>query len=165
MQNRALRLTRTTAKPMAQLLLLNGPNLNLLGTREPGLYGADTLAEIEQRCIALAQQLGAHELVCCQSNAESVLIDRIHAARLENVAFIIINPAAFTHTSIALRDALLGVAIPFIEVHVSNVFARESFRHHSYLSDIAVGVICGLGVLGYELALRAADHYLTASHR
>lgn len=150
---------------MAQLLLLNGPNLNLLGTREPGLYGADTLADIEQRCIKLARNLGPHELACFQSNAEHALIDRIHAARLEEVAFIIINPAAFTHTSVALRDALLSVGIPFIEVHLSNVFAREPFRHHSYLSDIALGVISGLGAPGYELALRAADHYLTASRR
>ena len=148
---------------MAKLLLLNGPNLNLLGTREPELYGADTLADIERRCVELAQTLGAHQLACFQSNAEHALIDRIHAARLENIAFIIINPAAFTHTSVALRDALLGVGIPFIEVHLSNVFARESFRHHSYLSDIAVGVISGLGAQGYELALQAADHYLTAS--
>lgn len=147
---------------MAKLLLLNGPNLNLLGTREPELYGAETLADIEQRCIALAQQLGPHQLACLQSNAEHVLIERIHAARSEGVAFIIINPAAFTHTSVALRDALLGVGIPFIEVHLSNVFAREPFRHHSYLSDKAVGVISGLGAHGYELALQAADHYLTA---
>ena len=147
---------------MAKLLLLNGPNLNLLGTREPELYGADTLADIERRCVELAQTLGAHQLACFQSNAEHALIDRIHAARLENIAFIIINPAAFTHTSVALRDALLGVGIPFIEVHLSNVFAREPFRHHSYLSDIAVGVISGLGAHGYELALQAADHYLTA---
>lgn len=150
---------------MAKLLLLNGPNLNLLGTREPELYGADTLADIERRCMELAQTLGAHELACFQSNAEHALIDRIHAARLENIAFIIINPAAFTHTSVAVRDALLGVGIPFIEVHLSNVFAREPFRHHSYLSDIAVGVISGLGAQGYALALQAADHYLTALRR
>ena len=149
---------------MAKLLLLNGPNLNLLGTREPGLYGSDTLADIERRCTALAQSLG-HELSCFQSNAEHVLIDRIHATRQENVAFILINPAAFTHTSVALRDALLGVSIPFIEIHLSNVFAREPFRQHSYLSDIAVGVISGLGAQGYELALQAADHRLTAPHR
>ncbi len=147
---------------MANLLLLNGPNLNLLGTREPELYGAETLADIERRCVALAQQLGPHSLACFQSNAEHALIERIHAARSEGVAFIIINPAAFTHTSVALRDALLGVGIPFIEVHLSNVFAREPFRHHSYLSDKAVGVISGLGAHGYELALQAADHYLTA---
>ena len=150
---------------MAKLLLLNGPNLNLLGTREPGIYGADTLAAIERRCAALAMELGPHDLACFQSNAEHALIDRIHAAGLEGVAFIVINPAAFTHTSVALRDALLGVGIPFIEVHLSNVFAREPFRHHSYLSDIAVGVISGLGAQGYELALRAADHYLATPRR
>lgn len=145
---------------MAKLLLLNGPNLNLLGTREPAVYGATTLVDIEQRCMALAQELGSHELACFQSNAEHDLINRIHAARQESVAFIVINPAAFTHTSVALRDALLGVGIPFIEVHLSNVFAREPFRHHSYFSDIAVGVMSGLGAQGYELALRAADRYL-----
>ena len=145
---------------MSKLLLLNGPNLNLLGTREPAVYGADTLADIEQRCVELARTLGSHDLACFQSNAEHDLINRIHAARAEGVAFIVINPAAFTHTSVALRDALLGVSIPFIEVHLSNVFAREPFRHHSYLSDIAVGVISGLGAHGYELALCAADRYL-----
>ena len=150
---------------MAKLLLLNGTNLNLLGTREPGLYGSDTLADIEQRCMELARNLGPHELNCFQSNAEHALIDRIHAARQESVAFIIINPAAFTHTSVALRDALLGVSIPFIEVHLSNVFARESFRHHSYLSGIAVGVISGLGAQGYELALQAANCHLATFRR
>jgi 3-dehydroquinate dehydratase-2 len=150
---------------MAKLLLLNGPNLNLLGAREPGIYGADTLADIEQRCVTLARELGPHELRCFQSNAEHVLIERIHAARPDGVEFIVINPAAFTHTSVALRDALLGVGIPFIEVHLSNVFAREPFRHHSYLSAIAVGVIGGLGAQGYELALRAADHYLATPRR
>ena len=150
---------------MAKLLLLNGPNLNLLGTREPGVYGSITLAAIEQRCVELARELGPHELACFQSNAEHALIERIHAARQDGVAFIVINPAAFTHTSVALRDALLGVGIPFIEVHLSNVFAREPFRHHSYLSDIAVGVISGLGAQGYELALRAADHYLATPRR
>lgn len=150
---------------MAKLLLLNGPNLNLLGTREPGLYGVDTLADIEQHCVELACSLGPHELNCFQSNAEHALIDRIHAAHQESVAFIIINPAAFTHTSVALRDALLGVSIPFIEVHLSNVFARESFRHHSYLSSIAVGVISGLGAQGYELALQAANRYLATPCR
>ena len=145
---------------MAKLLLLNGPNLNLLGAREPAVYGAATLADIEQRCVDLARTLGPHQLACFQSNAEHELINRIHAARQEGVAFILINPAAFTHTSVALRDALLGVGIPFIEVHLSNVFAREPFRHHSYLSDIAIGVISGLGAQGYELALCAADRYL-----
>ncbi|MDG4555624.1 MAG: type II 3-dehydroquinate dehydratase [Candidatus Competibacter sp.] len=150
---------------MAKLLLLNGPNLNLLGVREPGIYGADTLAIIEQRCAVLALELGPHELACFQSNAEHALVERIHAARLEGVAFIVINPAAFTHTSVALRDALLGVGIPFVEVHLSNVFAREPFRHHSYLSDIAVGVISGLGTQGYELALRAAARHLATSRQ
>ena len=150
---------------MANLLLLNGPNLNLLGTREPAVYGSTTLADIERRCVELARELGPHELACFQSNAEHALLDRIHAARQDGVAFIMINPAALTHTSVALRDALLGVGIPFIEVHLSNVFAREPFRHHSYLSDIAVGIISGLGAQGYELALRAADHYLAMPRR
>jgi 3-dehydroquinate dehydratase-2 len=150
---------------MAKLLVLNGPNLNLLGTREPGVYGSTTLADLEGRCVELARELGPHELSCFQSNAEHALVERIHAAGPEGVAFIVINPAAFTHTSVALRDALLGVGIPFVEVHLSNVFAREPFRHHSYLSDIAVGVISGLGTQGYELALRAADRYLAAPRR
>jgi 3-dehydroquinate dehydratase-2 len=140
---------------MARILLLNGPNLNLLGSREPAMYGSDTLQDIEQRSVASAQQMG-HELVVFQSNAEHELVDRIHAARRDDTRFIIINPGAFTHTSIALRDAFLGVALPFIEVHLSNVFARESFRHHSYLSGVAVGCIVGFGSIGYELALRAA---------
>lgn len=140
---------------MAKLLLLNGPNLNLLGTREPGLYGQATLSDIESGAAALAASLG-HELRAVQSNAEHVLVDAIQAARADGTAFIIINPGAFTHTSIALRDALLGVAIPFIEVHLSNVHAREPFRRHSYFSDVAVGSIVGLGPLGYELAIRAA---------
>ncbi len=140
---------------MAKLLLLNGPNLNLLGTREPGLYGQATLSDIESGAAALATSLG-HELRAVQSNAEHVLVDAIQAARGDGTAFIIINPGAFTHTSIALRDALLGVAIPFIEVHLSNVHAREPFRRHSYFSDVAVGSIVGLGPLGYELAIRAA---------
>jgi 3-dehydroquinate dehydratase-2 len=138
---------------MARILVLNGPNLNLLGAREPDLYGRDTLASIEQRLIA---QAADHDITFFQSNAESALIERIHQAGGEGVDFILINPAALTHTSVALRDALLGVAIPFIEVHLSNVFAREPFRHHSYLSDVAVGVISGLGAQGYELALAAA---------
>ncbi|MCP5420678.1 MAG: type II 3-dehydroquinate dehydratase [Gammaproteobacteria bacterium] len=145
---------------MARILILNGPNLNLLGTREPAVYGSITLHDIERRCEKLARELGAHEVVCFQSNAEHALLERIHAARQQAVDFIIINPAALTHTSIALRDALLGVAIPFIEVHLSNIFAREAFRHHSYLSDIAVAVISGLGAQGYEVALRAALHRL-----
>lgn len=138
---------------MARILVLNGPNLNLLGSREPGHYGSDTLAAIEQRLAALA---AGHQIEFLQSNAEDRLIERIHQAGADGVDFILINPAALTHTSVALRDALLGVAIPFIEVHLSNVFAREPFRHRSYLSDVAVGVISGLGAQGYELALAAA---------
>ena len=144
---------------MARILLINGPNLNLLGSREPEVYGSTTLAQIETRLTELAGTLG-HELACFQSNAEHKLVGRIHAARTDGVAFLLINPGALTHTSIALRDALLGVSIPFIEVHLSNVFARESFRHHSYLSDIAVGCIFGLGAVGYELALDAAARRL-----
>ncbi len=140
---------------MASILVLHGPNLNLLGSREPEIYGADTLDDIQQTLTNLAQKNG-HHLLSFQSNAEYELIERIHAARNEDIDFIIINPAAFTHTSVAIRDALLGVDIPFIEVHISNVHAREEFRSHSYFSDVAVGVICGLGVQGYELALQAA---------
>ena len=140
---------------MAKILVLNGPNLNLLGTREPEVYGKLTLGDIEARLKKMAAD-SRHSLEFMQSNAETSLIDRIHAARAEGVQFIIINPAAFTHTSVALRDALLAVAIPFIEVHLSNVHARESFRHHSYFSDIAIGTIVGLGAQGYELALQAA---------
>jgi 3-dehydroquinate dehydratase II len=144
---------------MARVLLLNGPNLNLLGTREPQIYGDESLAAIEERAGKLAQQLG-HELVTFQSNAEHELIGRLQAAAAEQVAFVIFNPGAFTHTSIALRDALLALAVPFIEVHLSNTHARERFRQHSYFSDIAVGVIQGLGPFGYEAALRAAAQRL-----
>ena len=140
---------------MARILLLNGPNLNLLGTREPEVYGRTTLAEIERDLVEQAAAAG-HELVALQSNAEHVLIDLVHAARRDGTRFILINPGAYTHTSIALRDALAGVAIPFIEVHLSNVHAREDFRQPSYLSDIAVGVITGLGVDSYRLGLDAA---------
>ena len=139
---------------MARLLLLNGPNLNLLGQREPHLYGATTLANIEQRVSAAAIAAG-HQLEAFQTNSESALVDRIQQAAGE-VDFILLNPGALTHTSVALRDALLAVAIPFIEIHLSNVHAREEFRRHSYISDVAVGVITGLGALGYELALQAA---------
>lgn len=135
------------------ILVLNGPNLNLLGTREPQTYGATTLAQLEAGLHTLAAERGA-ALDCFQSNHEGALIDRIHAARLESVDAIIINPGGLTHTSVALRDALAGVAIPFIELHISNVHKREEFRHHSYLSGIAVAVIAGLGVAGYALALR-----------
>ena len=140
---------------MARILLLNGPNLNLLGTREPHIYGSATLADIEGKLKALCASKG-HELIAAQSNAEHELIGKVHAAKTDGTAFIIINPGAFTHTSIALRDAFLSVGVPFIEIHLSNVFAREAFRHHSYLSDIAVGCIYGLGPIGYELALQAA---------
>jgi 3-dehydroquinate dehydratase-2 len=144
---------------MARLLLLNGPNLNLLGTREPEIYGRDTLAALEKRLRAQAREAG-HELTAFQSNAEHELIARIHGAPKARIAFLIFNPGAFTHTSIALRDALLGVSLPFIEVHLSNPGAREIFRRHSYFSDIASGCIVGLGPLGYELALQAAVHKL-----
>ena len=147
---------------MAKVLLLNGPNLNLLGQREPSHYGAATLVDIEQQ---ITQQAQAHSLdiVCMQSNSEAVLIERVHAAAEEGVNFILFNPAAFTHTSIALRDALLATAIPFIEIHLSNVYAREDFRHHSFFSGIALGTITGLGAQGYELALAAAIQYLSAA--
>ena len=138
-----------------RILVLHGPNLNLLGNREPKLYGHDTLAQIDTDLARIATEAGA-ELQSQQSNHEGVLIDRIHAARLDGTRFIIINPGGLTHTSVALRDALAGVALPFIEVHVSNVHKREPFRHHSYLSEIATGVIVGLGVNGYRLALSHA---------
>lgn len=144
------------------ILLLNGPNLNLLGTREPHLYGGDTLPSIEARMQKLAFDAGA-TLAVFQSNAESDLVNRIQQAARDHVDFIIINPAAYTHTSVAMRDALAAVGIPFIEVHLSNVFAREAFRHRSYFSDIAVGIISGLGAEGYELALAyALQHKATA---
>lgn len=144
---------------MATILVLHGPNLNLLGHREPGIYGAQTLESINQTLTEQCRGAG-HHLLTLQSNAEYELIDRIHDARHEGVDFILINPAAFTHTSVALRDALLGVAIPFIEVHLSNVHAREPFRQLSYFSDVARGVICGFGPQSYELALAAAIRQL-----
>lgn len=147
---------------MASILVLHGPNLNLLGTREPEIYGATTLPEIDRRLEDQAAAAG-HTLQSLQSNAEHVLIDRVHAARQDGTAFILINPGAFTHTSIALRDALLATAIPFIELHLSNVHAREPFRRHSYLSDVAVGVVCGFGPQSYELALQAACARLARS--
>jgi 3-dehydroquinate dehydratase-2 len=140
---------------MARVLLLNGPNLNLLGTREPAVYGTDTLASIEKRAADCARAAG-HELVAFQSNAEHELIGRVHNAAREGVGIMVLNPGGLTHTSVALRDAILGVNLPFIEVHLSNIHAREEFRRHSYFSDIALGVITGLGALGYELAVRAA---------
>lgn len=140
---------------MSTILVLHGPNLNMLGSREPEVYGYETLADIDDRLRSRAAEKG-HHLLHLQSNAEYELIERVHEARAEGVDFIIINPAAFTHTSVALRDAMLASEIPFIEVHLSNVFAREPFRHHSYFSDIAEGVICGLGSQGYDLALQAA---------
>ncbi len=144
---------------MASLLVLHGPNLNLLGGREPGLYGTDTLDAINRRLQGQAEAAGA-ALVALQSNHEGVLVDRIHQAGADGTDFILVNPAALTHTSIALRDALLGVALPFIEIHLSNVHAREPFRHHSYLSDVALGVISGFGATGYELGLQAALRHL-----
>lgn len=140
---------------MPKILVLNGPNLNLLGTREPSVYGSTTLAEINQQLQAIAVAAGV-ELVTFQSNAEGELVDRVQAAKPEGVGMIVINPGAYTHTSIALRDAFAAVAIPFIEVHLSNVHAREPFRQQSYLSDVAVGVITGLGADGYHFALEAA---------
>ncbi len=134
-------------------MVLHGPNLNLLGSREPEIYGRETLADINRRLIALGKAAGA-TVICFQSNHEGALIDRVQQCKQEQVASIIINPAGFTHTSVALRDALAGAAIPFIEVHLSNIHAREPFRHHSYFSDRAVGTICGLGSRGYELALQ-----------
>lgn len=144
---------------MANILVLHGPNLNLLGKREVKHYGATGLHAINTHLITTGNHLG-HGVHCLQSNAEHELIARIHSAAHDGTDFIIINPAAFTHTSIALRDALLGVNIPFIEVHLSNIYAREAFRQHSYFSDIAVGTISGLGAYGYELALQAAIHHL-----
>ena len=144
---------------MATITILNGPNLNLLGVREPGHYGNKTLKDIESSVQSEANKLG-HQLNFSQSNAEHEIVEMIHSAFHNHVDFIIINPAAFTHTSVAIRDALLATKIPFIEVHLSNVHAREAFRAHSYFSDIAVGVICGLGATGYELALQAAHQIL-----
>jgi len=147
---------------MSDFLLINGPNLNLLGSREPDVYGADRLEDIEKRCVGVANELG-HSLVCFQSNAEHELIDRVQQAAADGVAFIILNPGAFTHTSIALRDAFLAVQIPFIEIHLSNTFAREEFRHNSYFSDIASSCLFGFGAYGYELALQAASQYVASA--
>ena len=136
-----------------KVVVLNGPNLNLLGTREPQIYGSTTLADVEAGLRAQAKEFGI-ALECFQSNHEGAIVDRIHAARAEGVKFMMINPGAFTHTSVAIRDAFSGVAIPFVEVHISNVYKREAFRHHSYLSDVAEAVMCGFGTLGYNLALQ-----------
>lgn len=146
---------------MTRILVLNGPNLNLLGTREPEVYGSGTLADLVSRLQALAAARGV-ELAAFQSNAEHELIGHVHAAKAAGIGGILVNPGAFTHTSIALRDAFLAVGIPFIEIHLSNVYARESFRHQSYLSDVAAGVIVGLGPLGYELGLEALLRRLAA---
>lgn len=145
---------------MARILVLHGPNLNLLGTREPAVYGSTTLLDINNQLTELAKELD-HDVFTLQANSEALLIDRIHGSRQDEIDFIIINPAAFTHTSIALRDALLAVDKPFLEVHLSNVYSREPFRHQSYFSDIAIGVISGLGSEGYSLALRYAHYHLT----
>jgi len=147
---------------MSSLLLINGPNLNLLGTREPDVYGATKLPDIEKRCTKLATELG-HSLACFQSNAEHELINRVQQAAADHVEFIILNPGGFTHTSVALRDALLAVQIPFIEIHLSNTFAREEFRHSSYFSDIASSCLFGFGAFGYELALQAAHKHVSKS--
>ena len=147
---------RKTASHAARtVLVLHGPNLNLLGTREPAIYGNDTLETIDQRLVRYGSEHGV-QVECFQSNHEGELIERVHAAKAQGTAFIVINPGGFTHTSVALRDALAGVSIPFIEVHLSNVHARETFRRHSYFSDLAVGTICGLGSRGYEFALAYA---------
>lgn len=145
---------------MAQILIINGPNLNLLGSREVSIYGKKTLADIEQECAHLALELG-HNLEFIQHNHEGALVELIHHAGACQVDFIIINPASFTHTSVAIRDAILAVNIPCIEVHLSNIYRREPFRAHSYFSDIAIGTITGLGALGYQLAVRAAHDYLS----
>ncbi len=147
---------------MARLLLINGPNLSLLGQRQPELYGHTTLEEIETRLIQLAEERH-HELLCYQNDAEHELLKRIHAAREESIELILFNPAAFTHTSIVLRDALLAVGIPFIEIHLSNVAAREDFRQQSFFSDIAIGTVAGFGITSYELALIAAERHLGAA--
>lgn len=144
---------------MAKILVLNGPNLNLLGQREPEIYGKTTLDNINQKLLQLGQQLN-HQIETLQSNSEQILIERIQKTLTDGTKFILLNPAAFTHTSVALRDALLAAAVPFIEIHLSNIYARETFRHYSYFADIAVGTICGMGDYGYELGLLAANHYL-----
>jgi len=145
---------------LSSLLLIHGPNLNLLGSREPDVYGATSLGDIENRAVEVAKSLG-HELSCFQSNAEHELIDRVQKAQVDRVEFIILNPGGFTHTSVALRDAFLAVQIPLIEIHLSNTFAREEFRHNSYFSDIAKSCLFGFGAYGYELALQAASQHVS----
>ena len=149
--------THSSAKNSAKrsVLVLHGPNLNLLGTREPAIYGRETLAEINKRLTGSGKAAGVR-VVCFQSNLEGELIERVHQAKIEGISFIVLNPAGYTHTSVALRDAMAGVGIPFIEVHLSNVHAREAFRHRSYFSDLAVGTVCGLGSRGYDFALAYA---------
>lgn len=147
---------------MSNILVLHGPNLNLLGSREPDVYGSETLQNIHNRLVTIATQLG-HSLTALQSNHEGALIDRIQQTLTDSTHFILFNPGAFTHTSIALRDALLAVDKPFVEIHLSNIYKREPFRHHSYFSDIAIGTISGLGVEGYILALRYAHSFLTSN--
>jgi 3-dehydroquinate dehydratase-2 len=161
MRRSAAKMTKKSTSARRVVLVINGPNLNLLGTREPELYGRETLQDIEQRLRAIAEgsQVG---LEFFQSNDEGDLVDRIHQAARDGVDFILINPAAYTHTSVAIRDALAAVRIPFVEVHLSNIHAREAFRQHSYVSDLAIGTICGLGSQGYELALAYALRELTA---
>jgi 3-dehydroquinate dehydratase-2 len=161
MRRSAAKMTKKSTSARRVVLVINGPNLNLLGTREPELYGRETLQDVEQRLRAIAEgsQVG---LEFFQSNDEGDLVDRIHQAARDGVDFILINPAAYTHTSVAIRDALAAVRIPFIEVHLSNIHAREAFRQHSYVSDLAIGTICGLGSQGYELALAYALRELTA---
>lgn len=148
---------------MSDLLLINGPNLNLLGSREPKHYGVKSLPQIETELISEAERLG-HRLQTYQSNHEGELVERVHKAKTDNVAFLLLNPGGYTHTSVALRDALLGTGLPFIEIHLSNTYAREPFRRHSYFSDIARGVVVGLGPLGYRLALQAAHTQLASTH-
>ena len=148
---------------MSNLLLLNGANLNLLGQRETGIYGRDNLSDVENLVRIRAKEHG-HNAVCFQSNSESELVEAVQNAPSQEISMVIINPGGYTHTSVALRDAFLAVSLPFIEVHISNIFSRESFRHKSYLSDIAIGVISGLGILGYRLAIIAAHQWLTEKH-
>ena len=148
---------------MSEILLMNGPNLNLLGSREPKLYGTKSLPQIETELISDADRLG-HRLQTYQSNHEGELVDRVHKAKSDGVHFILLNPGGYTHTSVALRDALLAVSLPFIEIHLSNTYSREAFRRHSYFSDIARGVIVGLGPLSYKLALQAAHAQLASTH-